>query len=233
MRLEVGRVLRLVAREYAELWPALLWTAALVFVVLDPLGGLLWLVAEDPVSASATALITAGGSYYYDGVVALLVARRRAGEGKASLRRLFKSLPTLRLGAVDLLLLLTVTAGLALGVVPGLVVLTVWLVAGPVVVLERTGVLAAFARSRALVRGSFRPVLLLVLLALPAYAAVVLGCGWLGVVLAGENVWGYFLGALLANLVFAPPAALAVAVTYFELVRLEAARGPALPPPVR
>lgn len=220
----MGPVLRLAAREYAALWPMLLWTTALVFVVLDPVNGALWFVAEDRVSAPVTTLISIAGSYYYEGVVALLVRHRRAQGSRPSLRRLFKRVPTLRLAAVDVILLLPGTVGLALGVAPGLVLLTIWFVAGPVVVIERSGVLEAFRRSRDLVRGSFRPVFLLVLLALPLYGAVVLGFGWLGVVLVGENVWGYFLGAFLGNLAFAPLASLTVVVTYFELRRIESGR---------
>src|SRR6202044_3824107 len=47
-----------------------------------------------------------------------------------------------------------VLIGLFLIVVPGLVLLTIWAVAAPVVVLEHPGAMAALGRSRELVRGN-------------------------------------------------------------------------------
>ena len=49
---------------------------------------------------------------------------------------------------------LGILVGLVLIVVPGLILLTLWSVAAPVVVLERPGGLRALGRSRELVRGN-------------------------------------------------------------------------------
>ena len=51
-----------------------------------------------------------------------------------------------------------ILVGLALLIVPGLVLLTWWLVVSPVIVLESRSVIDGFGRSRALVRGNSWPV---------------------------------------------------------------------------
>ena len=58
------------------------------------------------------------------------------------------------------LLGLGIVAGIAIGIgfllliVPGLILMTIWSVAAPVLVLERAGVFASLGRSRELVRGN-------------------------------------------------------------------------------
>ena len=49
---------------------------------------------------------------------------------------------------------IVISIGLALLIVPGLILLTIWAVIVPVIVIERSGALASFGRSRQLVRGS-------------------------------------------------------------------------------
>ena len=48
---------------------------------------------------------------------------------------------------------IAITIGLILIIVPGLWLITIWAVIIPVIVIERTGALASFGRSRQLVRG--------------------------------------------------------------------------------
>lgn len=48
---------------------------------------------------------------------------------------------------------IAITIGLALVIVPGLYLMTIWAVIIPVIVIERSGALAAFGRSHQLVRG--------------------------------------------------------------------------------
>lgn len=60
------------------------------------------------------------------------------------------------LGAVALASILAgiaIVIGLALVIVPGLYLITIWAVIVPVIVIERSGAIAAFGRSRELVRG--------------------------------------------------------------------------------
>ena len=94
------------------------------------------------------------GEIFYSGAVAVALTHDYEGRSP-SLRAIARSIAYRRLIAVDLIFAAIVLAGFVLFVVPG-VVLYVWLVlAGPVVEIERRGVLGAFRRSRELVRGRF------------------------------------------------------------------------------
>jgi hypothetical protein len=117
-----------------------------------------------------------------------------------------------------------ILAGLALLIVPGLVLLTWWLVVSPVIVLEARSVLDGFRRSRALVRGSSWPVfgvVVMTMLVLFAFTLV------LGVVLQPleETIRG-FLASVIGNSLAAPFAAVAWTLTYFRLRALEGAPRP-------
>jgi hypothetical protein len=65
---------------------------------------------------------------------------------------------------VSLLFAIAVVCGFVLLVVPGLIAITVWCVAVPALVAERTGVFGAFSRSRDLTRGSRWRILALALI---------------------------------------------------------------------
>jgi hypothetical protein len=117
-----------------------------------------------------------------------------------------------------------ILVGLALLVVPGLVLLTWWLVVSPVIVLEGRTVLDSFGRSRALVRGSSWPVFGVVVLTMVIVFAFTLV---LGAVLGPlESHLQTFLAAVLGNSIAAPFAAVAWTLTYFRLRADESA-----PPP--
>jgi len=62
------------------------------------------------------------------------------------------------LTAASLLAAVSVVAGLALLIVPGLILLTWWVALPPVIVIERPGVIDGFRRARRLVRGRAWPV---------------------------------------------------------------------------
>jgi hypothetical protein len=102
--------------------------------------------------------------------------------------------------------------------------MTIWAVVAPVVVLERPGVLAAFGRSRALVRGNgwqtFGVVLILALLV--QLVAVALDASAESASTGVGIVVRVVIGVLIG-----PVSSLAAAVLYFELRRLHgsAARG--------
>jgi hypothetical protein len=77
--------------------------------------------------------------------------RRRASFGECAAIGLRFALPVVGL---MLLLALAVFAGLALFVVPGIILFVMWSVASPALVAERTGVIGAFGRSRQLTKGA-------------------------------------------------------------------------------
>ncbi len=102
------------------------------------------------------------GEIFYSGAVAIALARGEESE-PPPLRTIARNLSYGRLIVVVLIVAAGTALGLLLLVVPGLIFLTWFALAGPIIELERTGVRAALKRSRQLVRGHFWAVLLVVL----------------------------------------------------------------------
>jgi hypothetical protein len=116
--------------------------------------------------------------------------------------------------------------GLVLLIVPGLFLLTIWAVIAPVIVIERTGAIEAFGRSRELVKGNGWKVFgVIVVLFLLQFIVSGLIQGIADSV--SDTFAGYALADLLVRLLVAPLSAIAAAVLYFELKarRGEAVRG--------
>lgn len=135
------------------------------------------------------------------------------------------------LTAAGLLAAVGILAGLTLLIVPGLVLLTWWIVLAPVIMLESCGVGHGFGRSHELVRGHGWPVFGVVLLTLLVLLAFSLA---LGIALSplGGAARG-FLQAAVGHTLAAPFAAVAWTLTYFRLRDLEERAAPAggVPPP--
>jgi hypothetical protein len=105
--------------------------------------------------------------------------------------------------------------GFVLLVVPGLYLLTIWAVIAPVIVIERTGALDAFGRSRELVRGHGWTVLGIVVITglLSAIASGLLRAAFSFL----PRFLEIFVGGTIAQAVVAPFVAVALAITYFRL----------------
>src|SRR5580704_9495967 len=101
--------------------------------------------------------------------------------------------------AASILAGIAITIGLILIIVPGLWLITIWAVIIPVIVIERSGALASFGRSRQLVRGHGWLVLGIIFVALP----IVLRSG---------------LGTVISGTLVAPFLAVVVTLIYYRLV---------------
>lgn len=106
--------------------------------------------------------------------------------------------------------------GLALLVVPGVIVLVYWSVVVPVVVVEGCGMRTAFARSYRIVRGSFWPVL--VVLGVILVGSALLETGFDNLLFWMPEFSASWVGHLVVSVLTAPYAAHALAVIYFRLV---------------
>jgi hypothetical protein len=150
------------------------------------------------------------------GLIVTLVRDVQAGVADPSVGGLLREvLPALApLLAVSLLAGIATFFGLILLIVPGLLLLTMWAVVGPVVVIERVRVMDAFGRSRELVRGNGWNVFALLLLTL-LLVAVVTALAVL-VTVSLDDALGRFIEVLLVALV-SPIQALATAVLFFRL----------------
>ena len=110
---------------------------------------------------------------------------------------------------------IAIAIGLALVIVPGLYLITIWAVIVPVIVLERTGVFGAFGRSYRLVRGHgwhvfFTLVLLFVIMLV---VQLVLGL----IFAALPNFWRTGLSSVISGTLIAPFVALVVTLVYYRL----------------
>jgi hypothetical protein len=115
---------------------------------------------------------------------------------------------------------LGILLGLLLLIVPGLILLTWWLVISPVIMIEGMGVGAAFGRSRALVHGHAWPVFGVVVLTLLVLLALGLVVGLALSPLDGAPRG--FLVTAIGNSLAAPFAGVAWTLTYFRLRDLSA-----------
>lgn len=236
----LSAIYRRIARTYVAWARLLLPVAAIVFLPLSLIETIdiqvelssfdlgQGLVAAGALAA-VLALIGAAliGEVFYSGAVAVALTHDYAVRAP-SLRTIARHLAYRRLIAVDLIFGALVLAGLALLVVPG-VVAYVWLgLAGPVVEIERPGVLAAFARSRELVRGRFWLVLAVfgpIELAGEAVAAL---AAELAHDLFGDSFTAEWLTEALVNVAFTPFFAVAAVLLTVGLIAEKDGRAPRL-----
>jgi len=156
------------------------------------------------------------GTTLYTGMVVELVADVQDGRRDATVGQLLQAAtPVLgQLILVGILAGIGITIGFILIIVPGLILLTIWSVAAPVVVLERPGAMKALGRSRELVRGNgwaVFGVILVLVIGVGIVAAIIDAIGGA----AGTGVG--IVVRVIVGVLTAPLPALAEAVLYFEL----------------
>lgn len=216
-RLDVGTVFRRVFEIYVDQAPVLLPASAVVFVITGIIASLL--VAAGNGLAIIAFLISFVAGALFTGMIVELVADVQDGRRDHSAGQLLKAIGPVfnQLIVVAIIAAIGIGVGFTLIVVPGLILMTIWAVVAPVVVLERPGVLAAFGRSRELVRGNgwqtFGVVLVLALLVQLVAVAIDASAesASTGVGIVVRVIVGVLVG---------PVSALAAAVLYFELRRL-------------
>jgi hypothetical protein len=159
-----GDIFAAAVRTYRERFWRVAGTAFVVFgivAVADAIATVL--VIDRHVSRPIGALITsvaAGvfslvGVVIYAGILDKVVGAHLHGHPDLSLSEIWYVLPLRRLIGADVVLALATMIGLALFVIPGIVIFTLWSLVGPVITIEDRPVRSALGRSFALVRGSF------------------------------------------------------------------------------
>ncbi len=154
------------------------------------------------------------GQILFAGVISALATTGRTPGG---LGQLLRELPVGRLILADIAFVLVVVAGFALLIVPGFVFLVWFSLIGPVIEVERIGVVAAFRRSRQIVRTRTGLVAAFVLPLAFAEAALDQAIRSASIWSLGDNFFGDWTAGALATLVTSGLAALAVSVLYLEL----------------
>jgi uncharacterized membrane protein len=213
-KIDVGAVIRRTFQIYVDQAPVLMPTAAVVFVISGVFGILL--VVASPALALVAFIVSVVATILYTGMIVELVADVRDGKRDASVGQLLRAVSPV-LGQLILVAILAGVGeaiGFVLIIIPGLILLTIWSVAAPVVVLEHPGAVRALGRSRELVRGNGWQVFGVILV-------LIVGIGVLTEVIyviasAAGTAVGLIVRVVLGILT-APISALAAAVLYFEL----------------
>ncbi len=216
------RIFEMYSRQFGVLLPAAL-------IIYLPVAAL-QILARGNVGLTLVALVLGlVAATLFQGAVVQAVRDMQDGKRDFSVGEIISSaVPFIGplLGA-SILYGLGVVAGLFLFVIPGLFLVTIWAVIAPVIVVEKTGILPAFGRSRALVKDNGWRVfgVLIVMLIITFVGQQVLGAIGLGI---GGDV-GAGIGFLIGATLTAPLGALTAAILYFTLKGL---KGEAAAPPV-
>ena len=208
----IGRAWELYKAHWRHLIPI-----ALIVYVLVSLLALLLVVLLGWAGAVAGFLIAVAGIFWIQGALVLAVDDVRDGRADLSisdtLGRVRPKLNTLTLAG--LLAALGITAGLLLLIVPGLILLTIWLLIVPAIMLEGHGVFSSFGRSRELVRGHGWNVFGVIVLTVAILIVVNIGFGIVDAAI--DNGLVGVLIDIASQTLTAPFLALAWTLTYYEL----------------
>jgi hypothetical protein len=155
--------------------------------------------------------------HFLSGLIERLEGAERHGHEPPRLWPLLRDLPWVRLFWADMLFTLLFVVGLALLIVPGLIVGTYFVLVMPLINLERQPVLPTFARSRRLVRGNFwRAAAVWV----PIWFVTTVVIEWAAEALEhiGHSPWVHMVAHLVPEALLLPLIALPAVVMTFELV---------------
>jgi hypothetical protein len=212
----IGQAWELYKRHWRHLIPVALAVYVLVAVLTLVLTLLLgW------VGSLLGFLVSLAGVFWLQGALVLAVDDVRDGRADLSIREtLNRVLPRVNtLTVAGLLASLGIVIGFLLLIIPGLYLLTIWLLIVPAIVLEGHGVMSCFGRSRELVRGYGWNVFGVMVLTVAILIAV--GIGVSIVEAAFDNSLVTFLLDIASETATAPFLALAWTLTYFELRALK------------
>jgi hypothetical protein len=219
-KLDVGSTLGEVFSTYGAragvLLPLAFWLFLIVAIVNGLIGGNLVL---EPIGLAVTTVV---GTLYQGMVVGLL--RDLKGGREPSVVELMRSAAPVILPLIGAGLLsgLAIGIGFVLFIIPGLILLTIWAVIAPAIVIERKGVMAAFGRSRELVRGNGWSVFGVIIVAfLIAFFAGLVLTAIAAAIANGPLIRIVF--SAIAGTFTAPIGALVAAVLFFRLRRIEEA----------
>jgi hypothetical protein len=158
----------------------------------------------------------------YQGMVVSLVRDVQDGRRDSSVGELIEeAMPViLPLIGAGILAGFGIALGLVLLIVPGLILMTIWAVIAPVIVVEHSGVIDAFGRSRELVRDQgwqvFGVIVSVFLIAIVAgFVLSMIGAA------ITDSVAGRIIFNLIASTLTAPLTALAAATLYFNLLAIK------------
>jgi len=162
------------------------------------------------------ALTSLIGEIFYSGAVAIALARGEESQ-PPPLLTIAKHLSYGRLIVIDLIVAAGTAIGLLALIVPGLVFLTWFALAGPIIELEGTRVRDALRRSRQLVRGHFWAVFLVVLpISVGSEILSTASLGWFHEIIH-SHILSDWAGEAATGILLSPIYAVAVVLMTLEL----------------
>ena len=214
-KLDVGDTLNEVFSVYRDNAGVLLPVAFWLFLVVAILNGI---AGSSLVLLLVSSVVGIAAGTLYQGTVVNLVRDVQDGRRDFSAGELLSSATPfiLPLVGAGILAGIAIGIGLFLLLVPGLFLLTIWAVIAPVIVVEKSPVLAAFGRSRELVKGNGWPVFGAIVV---AFVIVIIGGLIFGAIAAAiaDGPLLRIVFSALASTITAPVSALVAAVIYFRL----------------
>jgi hypothetical protein len=163
-RVRARSVIRAAMRTYREEFRRVASIAFVVFGTVAAIDAVAVVLVADrhvprPLGAAFVSLVagvfTMAGVVVYAGILDKVVGAHLHGHPDLTLREITRVLPLHRLIGADVVLAVATVIGLALFVVPGVIIFTMWSLVGPVITIEDRSVRSALARSWQLVRGHF------------------------------------------------------------------------------
>jgi hypothetical protein len=219
--MQAGAVIGKAWDMYKAHWRHLIPIAFVVYVLVSLL--ILVLASLGWLGAVVGFFVSIAGVFWLQGALVLAVDDVRDGRADLSisqtLDRVTPHIGTLALAG--LLAGIAITIGFILLIVPGLFLLTIWLVIVPAIMLENCGVSESFARSQDLVRGYGWSVFGVIILTVLIFIGVGIAFGIVEGVL--DSRWLSFVLNIVLQSVTAPFLALAWTITYYELRDLKGA----------
>jgi ABC-type multidrug transport system fused ATPase/permease subunit len=220
-KLDTARVFERIFEIYRDQFTLLIPAALLVFVPVAVISGLIYAGDVSIIGALIVAAVATIATYWFQGMVVEAARDILDGRRDHTVGSLLQSATPVvgPLVVAGILAGIGVGIGLLLLIVPGLYLLTIWAVIAPAIVIERTGALESFGRSRELVRGNGWQVfgVIVVLFILQFIVTAVIQALANSV---ADSFASYAVADLIVRLLVAPLSALAASVLFFELKAL-------------
>ncbi len=207
---EAWRMYKTFARHLLAIAFVIYLIAAIITALLALAGGTVGILLGSLVSIVAAFVLQA--------TLVKAVQDVRDGHADLSIRQTVnEALPFIGpVALASILAGIAITIGLLLIIVPGLFLITIWAVIVPVIIIERTGAMGSFGRSRQLVRGHgwqvFGTLVLVYIIML--VVNIVLGL----IFSALPHVLGDGLSSVISGTLISPFLALVVTLVYYRLV---------------
>jgi hypothetical protein len=206
---EAWRMYKTHARHLLAIAFVIYLIAAIITAVLALAGGTVGLLLGSLVSVIAAFVLQA----------TLIKAVQDVRDGRADLsisETVNQALPFFwSVAGASILAGIAITIGLILIIVPGLFLITIWAVIIPVIVIERSGVMASFGRSRELVRGRGWHVFgtLVIVYVIMLVVEIILSL----IFSALPHVLGDGLSSVISGTLISPFLAVVVTLVYYRL----------------